>query len=325
MSTQQQEQDGAALEIIIPLNKEEVKAKFIEQITKADKELETVTLGVTEMGPWSNSKYKSLKKCPFQYYLKYILKFKIPEALQTQSDPLSANVGKATHLILEHIMCGKSVEKSYSLARKDFVDKNILTPEQWVEKVEALNHNISSFKEKMIDFERSNPSKRVFTEIRIGLTRQYEQTGFFSDDVWLRGIIDLVLLLDSFDAIILDHKTGGGQGGTKYYQEQLDWYKVLFYFGVEQVNGVQTGVHFIQEGEVKMDSYSINEDIKNNLKNSLEMSLEGAIDGLKEIGYFKHIRSNQCKWCEYDNAGCKSGELKNLELSTKRWIEIKNG
>lgn len=157
----------------------------------------------------------------------------------------------------------------------------------------------------------------------MGVTRNFEPTGFFSKDVWLRGVIDLVMVLDCMDAVIFDHKTGGGQGGIKNYEEQLDWYKILFNFGVSKINGAQTGVHFIGEGEVKMGGYTPNSDIEGNLKNSLEMSLEGAIDLLKEKGFFKHVRGGYCKWCEYDNIGCKSGELKPLELSTKRWIQIK--
>lgn len=296
---------------------------FLQTIQRLDSELEKVVLDIDALGPWSFSKYKSLKKCPFQFYLKYILKFKIPENLQLESDPTAANVGKAAHEILEDVLTGKTVDKSYTKVRKLYVDKGILSPDLWKERVEPLHYNITKFKERIDEFSIRNPVKRVLTELRMGVTRDFQTTGFFSKDVWLRGVIDLVLVLECLDAVIFDHKTGGGQGSIKNYEEQLDWYKVLFHFGIDKIAGAQTGVHFIGEGEVKMGNYSPVSDIENNIKNSLEMSLEGAIDMLKEKGYFKHVRGGYCKWCEYDNIGCKSGEFKPLELSTKRWIEIK--
>lgn len=298
------------------------RAEFVKAIIEQEADVTEVKINLDSFGPWSNSKYKSLKKCPFQYYLKYIVKFKVPEKYQIQSDPSSANIGKAAHEILEYVLQGKSVDRSFELSKRNYVDKRILTETQWAEKVEILHFNISKFKDRIDDFNRANPIKRVVTELRLGFTKQFEPTGFFSDDVWIRGVVDLVLILESLDVVIIDHKTGGGQGPITPYEEQLDWYKVLFQFGVEKVKGIQTGIHFIGEGDVKMAKYSPAPEVEGHLKNCMVMSLEGAIDMLLEKGYFKHVRGNQCKWCEYDSIGCKSGELKELELSTKRWIEI---
>lgn len=302
---------------------EEVRtfSSVLEEITVKDSELKEVKIGLDSFGPWSNSKYKCLKKCPFQFYLKYVLKIKIPEKDKTQADLVSPNVGKAAHQILEHIVLGKSMDKAFALTRKEYHEDGVLDGEGWA-RVEALRLNIETFKERLEEFDRMSPIGRIFTEIRIGVTREFEPTGFFSDDVWLRGIIDLVLLLDCKDVILVDHKTGGGQGSIAPYEEQLDWYKVLFHFGIQKVRGGQSAVHFIAEGINKMAKYHAASDIENTLKNSLIMSLEGALEMLTDKGYFKHVRGSQCKWCEYDNVGCKSGALKPLELKTKRWIEI---
>lgn len=298
-------------------------SNLTDKIIAIDENLEQIPeLTLEGLAPWSYSKYKSLKKCPFQFYLKYILKIQVPETLQGESDPLSANVGKAAHSILENVLLGKTVDKSFENTKKEYVvEKKLLTQEQWVEKVETLTYNITRFKERIEAFEIKTPIKRILTELRIGVDRNYQPTGFFSKDVFIRGVIDLVLMLDSLDALIIDHKTGGGQGGVRMYEEQLDWYKFLLHFGIEKVTGAQTGVHFIGEGEIKMANYSPAEDIENTIKNSLEMSLEGAIDMLKEKGYFKHIRGYYCKWCEFDNLGCKSGELLDTEKKTSRWLK----
>lgn len=299
-----------------------IKQKLLKDIEEASAALETVPLDIHGAGPWSNSKYKTLKKCPFQYYLKYILKVKIPLESQNQDDPMAARVGTAAHEILELIMAGKAVDPAYAIAKKKYVDGKEIPLAIWETKVESLHYNISKFKERIDQFEKLNPIKRVFMEMKVGFNKNYEPVGFFAKDVWIRGVIDLVIMLESLDAIILDHKTGGNSAGIKNYEEQLDWYKVLLMFGIERVKGVQTGIHFIQEGEIKMASYSEANDIENKIKNTLEMSIEGALDMLKEHGYFKHIRGSQCKWCEYDNLGCKSGELLPIEKATKKWVQI---
>lgn len=304
---------------------EELRKSFLDEIAKKDSELKEVKLDITSLGPWSSSKLKCLEKCPFQFYLKYILQFKVPSSLQTQSDPLSANVGKAAHAILEDVVVGKDIDKAYADVKAKYLADKSLTEQQWEEYVVTLRYNIEKFKNRIDDLSNRHPFRRVLTELRIGVTRDYQPTGFFSDDVWLRGVVDMIVMLECMDIIIFDHKTGGGEGSVNMYKPQLDWYKVLFHFGIEKIEGAQAGIHFIKAGDVKMADYSGVDDIENKLKNVLEMSLEGAVDALIEKGYFKHVRGAQCKWCEYDNIGCKSGDLKPIEINSKRWIRIAKG
>lgn len=303
---------------------EEVKQELIEGIKKADEATVPFAIDEFNLGAWSPSKVKSLQKCPWQFYLKYIIKYKIPEQLQAASDPVSAEVGKAAHQILEYSVMGKSLEECYAKTRVDYVDKNkALTEYQWSELVQSLEYNISSFMERMEALSRSTKIRRVMTELRIAITKDYEPTGFFSHDAWLRGVVDLILHLENGDIIIIDHKTGGGEGSPKVYKSQLDWYKVLFHYGIDEINGAQTGIHFIKAGEIKMVDFSGKSEIEGHLKNTLEMSIEGALDSVREKGFFKHVRGSYCKWCEYDNVGCKSGELKSTEINTKKWFPIK--
>ena len=301
---------------------EEVKASFLKDLHQRAENLIPPKLDIYELGPWSPSKVKTLQKCPFQFYLKYILKFKVPSHYQIQDDPVSAPVGTAAHLILEKLLLGKSMDKAFAEVKKENLDKKILTLPQWSERVETLHYNIGQFKERMDELGRRHPIKRVLTELNIGVTRNYQSTGFFSNDVWLRGIVDLVVMLECMDIIIIDHKTGGGEGSIKNYTSQLDWYKVLFHYGINKIKGAQTAIHFIRAGDVKMADYSHSADIENKLRNVIEITIEGAVDSLIEKGYFKHVRGSSCKWCEYDAIGCKSGELKPLELASKKWIQL---
>lgn len=295
---------------------------FVAEIQARHDALQKVDLDWHALGPWSPSKLKTLEKCPFQFYLRYLLKFKVPESLKAHDDPVSANVGKAAHQILEDIVAGKSLDRAYADTKRKYLKDSSLNEAQWEEHVETLNFNITQFKDRMEELEQRHPVKRIFTELRIGINKNYEPVDFFADDVWVRGVVDLILLLECMDIIIIDHKTGGGEGSINPYKAQLDWYKILFHYGISKIEGAQTGIHFIKAGEIKMATFSHAEEIEGKLRNTLEMSIEGAIDSLISKGYFKHVRGSYCKWCEYDAIGCKDGTLKPLELSTRKWIPI---
>jgi hypothetical protein len=72
-----------------------------------------------------------------------------------------------------------------------------------------------------------------------------------------------------------------------------------------------------------MGEYSTKEEVETRLIRELEWTLEGAVERVKDLGFFKHIRGPYCKYCEYDQAGCKAGLLKPVELGTRKFFEIK--
>lgn len=294
---------------------------FVKHITKVHENFEVPPLDKYALGPWSISKLKVLRKCPLQFYLKYMLKIKIPEDVAGKPDTVSADVGSAAHLILEHIMCGKSLQDSYKLARKEYgPDK--LSDELWRDRVESLEHSINAFKDRMDSLNVRYKVKRVFTELRIGVDKDWNPAGFFSKDVYIRGVIDLIVQLEDGVILIFDHKTGGGEGSLRPYEDQLNSYKVLFHYGMSPVTGAQSYIHFIQAGDIKPSYFSNTQEIEGKLKTMLEFDIEGAIDAVKEIGYFKHVRTGSCKWCDFDGI-CKAKMLKPLSLDTKKFFEIK--
>ena len=297
--------------------------RFVKMIEATDAKFEPPMLDKYGLGPWSISKLKVLRKCPLQFYLKYMLKIKVPEDVTGRQDTTSADVGSAAHLILEHVMSGRTIQEGYKLARKEYgPDK--LSDAIWAERVETLEMSITAFKDRMDALGRRHKIKRVFTELRIGVTKDWEPTGFFAKDVYIRGVIDLIVWLDDGCVLIFDHKTGGGEGSLRPYEDQLNSYKVLIHHGVEPVKGAQSYIHFIQAGEVKPSYFSDVEEIEGKLKTMLEFDIEGAIDAVKELGFFKHVASTSCKWCDYSSV-CKSKDklLKPLELGTKKYFEIK--
>lgn len=272
-------------------------------------EVKVMPLTMEGLGPWSHSKVKSLQNCPFQFYLKYIHKlkgpvFKSPEAL----------LGSAAHKILELFVVGKPLTQAYNEARKEFHES--LGDDLW-QQVINLETSIVEFKRRVDDFDKQNPIKRIFTEVRVGITKDFTPSSFFGDDVFFRGILDLVLHLQNGDAIFIDHKKGGSAlYGIKKHSSQLNSQKVLFHDGIEPINGGTSGIHFIEAGQIKLDDHHTREEIETRLRREILFNIDNAIHRVLELGYFKHIAGNACKYCEF-SAPCKNGTLRQLELNTK--------
>lgn len=272
-------------------------------------QIQPINLTMEGLGPWSYSKMKSLQNCPFQFYLKYVHKMKTefvqsPEAL----------VGSAAHKILEYFVIGKPLTSSYKEVKQEFEAK--MSPELW-ERVEQLEFSISEFKRRLDEFDRMHRIKRMFAEIRIGVTKDFEPTTFFADDVFFRGIVDLTLLLENGDAVFIDHKKGGSaEFGIKNYTQQLDSQKILFHGGITPINGATAGIHFIEAGQIRLGVHHTREEIENTLKHNLLLNIDSAIHRVIELGYFKHLSCSACKWCDFA-VPCKSGALKQIELKTK--------
>jgi hypothetical protein len=290
----------------------------MEQIPILEKALEEnggIDFSPRGLGPWSYSKLKLGLKCPLNFYLKYILKVKTPSA------PVEINtlVGRISHSILENVINGRSVTDSYVLAKKEYDGK--ISKEDWENYVDSLNYNISTFKENLDSFNRSNPVKRFFQELRIGVAEDWTPTGFFADDVFYRGVTDLGIELDNGDVIFIDHKTGADSSyGLKNYIEQLDTYKVLFHFGIMKIGGATAGIHFIRDGVIRLGDHSSREEIEEILKPRLLFYLEGLIQKFTGLNFFKHVAGSHCKYCDFAEE-CKSSKLKEIEKKTIRFFK----
>jgi hypothetical protein len=316
-----------------------VQPAIIKRITDAEEKLEAsggLQFHKYGVGAWSASKLKMLEKCPYQFYLNYILKVK-PDDDYVQ-DTSMADVGTTAHRILEHVVLGKSIDEAYALTKKEHCNVDFLTikkghavlsEEKWAESIVTLEGSIMAFKEKLETFERNHTINRKLTELRLGVTRDWKPTTFFADNVYFRGIIDLIIEIETEpgyapDGLIIDHKHGGGEfgGGVRNYEQQLDIYKPLYHFGYRKLSGATAGINFIKAGHTAYGEYDDAETIEKKLLSKLEWLIEGAIDTVKELGFFKHIRGNHCQYCVF-NDQCKAGDLKKNELSTKKYFEIK--
>jgi hypothetical protein len=293
------------------------------------KEPTSIELTQKGLGAWSFSKLKMLRQCPLQFYLKYLLKAKVTEPPVIS---IVTEQGKAAHRILELVIMGKSITDAFKMVRKEY--ETLLPGDIWdngndLEKggVGRSEYVITEFKRKLDEFEKRTPVKRYLTELRIGVTENWEPTGFFTKDpdhpekdVFFRGVIDLIIQLENEDILFIDHKYSAPSiMGTRNFQDQLDIYKVLFSKGIQEYKDGQSGIFFVRDGEITMGTMTTKHDIENTLVNRTTFAIQGAIDRVKELGFFKHKRGSQCQWCDF-NSICSAGELKSLEKESKKYF-----
>lgn len=97
------------------------------------------------------------------------------------------------------------------------------------------------FAQGMLDALAAKPGDR-HCELKMGLTEDLKPCGFFDDDVWFRGIVDL-LIIDGDKAWVVDYKTGKSAKYADTGQLQLMALSVFAHF--PQVKRVKAGLVFV--------------------------------------------------------------------------------
>jgi ATP-dependent helicase/DNAse subunit B len=304
----------------------EIRAEFLKALNVQVDSLEEIPMDDVSQGPWSHSKLKVLEKCPLQYLLKYVMKAKLPVELSETQDTTQTDIGSAAHRILELVLTGHAVADSYKTTKTEFVPEK-LSEEVWVEYIESVEYNIVQFKDRIDNFKQRHKVKKIYTELRLGVTRDWKPTKFFASDVWFRGVIDCLIVLENGDCLVIDWKYGAVQAaGLRHYLQQLHTYLPLINYGLRPISGGTTGIGYIKEGGILLDDFKEKADIEGKLKTSIEWNVEGALESVKEAGLFEHRVGSHCKWCDYAGL-CKAkkadGNLRSLEAKTKKFFEIK--
>jgi RecB family exonuclease len=158
--------------------------------------------------PWSFSKIKAFQQCPKQFYHEKVIKqypFKMTEAIR---------YGDQFHKAAEkYIRDGEGLPKRFLYA-KDSLD---------------------ALKRKRGD---------KLCEYRMGLTEDLEPCGFYEDNVWWRGIADLIILnQDQGLAYVVDYKTGKS---SRYADKgQLELMAMATFKHFPNVDTVRAGLLFV--------------------------------------------------------------------------------
>lgn len=171
------------------------------------------------VAPWSFSKIKAFEQCPKQFYHEKILK-EFP-VVETEA----MRYGTEFHLAAEeYIRDGKPISKKFSFAQ-DMLD--------------SLN------------------AKRgvKLCEKKMGLTENLEPCDFFADNVWFRGIADLLIIDVLADtAWVIDYKTGKS---SKYADKgQLELMALTVFAHYPDVKKVRAGLLFVISKDLIKDRYA---------------------------------------------------------------------
>jgi len=172
---------------------------------------------MSKVTPWSYSSITLFQQCPKKYY-----------HLRVAKDIVEPET--------EVLLYGKRVHEA---------------AEKYVRDGEAIPPEFSQFApaiHKCAEF----PGEK-YCEHKMGITERGEPTGFFSDNVWLRGVADLIIV-DGDKARIIDYKTGKS---AKYADtKQLDLMALCTFAHFPQVNEIKGGLLFLVCHDLIKRSYT---------------------------------------------------------------------
>ena len=168
------------------------------------------------VSPWSFSKIKAFEQCPKQFYHMKIAKDYIE---------------KETEAMLYGTLFHEAAE--------NFVKNDTPIPEKFKYAESALTNL------------KNKPGKKL-CEYKLGLTEDLEPCGFFDENVWFRGIADLIIL-DGDTAWVVDYKTGKS---ARYADKgQLELMALATFKHFPEIKKVKAGLLFVIAKTLVKDSY----------------------------------------------------------------------
>lgn len=155
---------------------------------------------------WSYSALDGFHLCPKKHYFE-----KVNKKYPFQSNP-AAEYGKELHRAFElYVMKGKPLP------------------------LDMKHHQ--PFLDKLKDL-----GTQVLGEQKLALTRDYKPTGWFDNDVWCRGIIDVVVIRDDH-AIICDYKSGKPVDGF----DQVDMQAAMLAVYMPEITKYTAGYYYTKD------------------------------------------------------------------------------
>lgn len=173
--------------------------------------------------PWSFSRIKSFEQCPKKFYHLKIAK----DYSESETDAM--RYGTEAHL-----------------AAEEYVRDSKPLPERFWYMKAAIDSLIAKEGEKLCEYE-------------MGLTENLEPCGFKDENVWYRGIADLVILnKDKKLAWIIDYKTGKS---AKYADKgQLELMALAVFKHFPEIDRVNAGLLFTVCKQLITEKYTREEE-----------------------------------------------------------------
>lgn len=176
---------------------------------------------IEQFGPiksWSYSALTEFEGCNYRSYLKRVKKFKEPSGE-------AADRGTAIHQLAEDYVQGAIDELPKELTKKDLAKKF-----EWLKE---------QYKRGCVKIEED-----------WGFNTDWDKTGWFDDDVWVRVKLDALVFQSDTSAIAIDHKTGRMWGNEIKHNQQGLLYVIATFLRYPELEHVQTQFWYIDHGKI---------------------------------------------------------------------------
>lgn len=206
-----------------------LKAK-IEAKAQAEENLLTAPLG--PVPTWSFSRLMEYENCPYAVYLKSVEKMPDP------SGP-AAERGVLVHGHIEGYIQNEH-------------DTLLAVPlASGMKKV-----NLAPFEPLMERLRLGWIADQVEVEGDWGFTRDWQQTGFFADDVWARVKLDAIEFESETSAVAYDWKTGRKFGNELKHNQQGMVYAIATFMRYPKLEFIETKFVYLDQHETLENRYS---------------------------------------------------------------------
>ena len=213
---------------------------------------------MSKLKTWSYSAATTFEKCPKQYYHLYVSK-------DVKTDPNQ-----------KHFLYGNEVHKAAELYVRDGV---------------PLPEKFNMF-QSILDKVKQIPGD-IYCEHKIGLTIDLEPTGFFDDNVWWRGVLDLLIIdKDKQLATVIDYKTGKSSQYADTRQLSLMGVGVFKHF--PEVENIKSALMFLVSKELIKEDYKV-EKVDEMFEEWGKMIHR--IDTAYDTNVFNAVPNFGCRWC----------------------------
>ena len=171
---------------------------------------------------WSHSALKDFEGCARRYYeVKVLKKYPFPDT--------------------EQIRYGTQLHE----AAEKYVRDNVDMPPQF------------EYVKPVLDSLLAKPGRK-FVEYEMGLTEELNPCGFKSENVWVRGIADLIIVNDdNFTAYVVDYKTGNDKYPDR---DQLVLMSLMVFKHFPHIKRVKSALLFVVKNTMVKHEMTIDEE-----------------------------------------------------------------
>ena len=267
-----------------------------------------LALPVLEYRPWSPSKADLALRCPRAFKYRYV------DHIKSDHKGSAAKVGTAAHKAQELVIEGSPIKEAFDLTLAEF--QHELTTQE-TEQVNSFAVAVESFAAYLHKFKHKHNVVEIHAEKPWAIDVDFKPCDYTNKEALIRGIVDLVLVLDSGQVIIIDHKSGKKKPVSNY-ATQLDTYAIFALAHYPNAKAVQCAIHFMAHEKVEWYVVRKRADILSLLHPWLLDLLTKRATGLE--GFSPVVRRWTCGWCDFLKV-CPEGKQSNGQREGDRVIE----